>query len=1054
MKPKSIIPKKLLLTAVIFAAFSPLFGQSLSLQGVVKDAGGAPMIGVTVIVGQTGNGTSTDNRGEFKISAKVGEKLNFSMLGYTDTEVAVVASQKFYEVTMTDNSLAIEDVVIIGYGEVGKKDVTGMVSTVSNDEIIKSPALGLDQAIQGRVAGVQINSADGQPGIETEMVIRGANSLTQNNNPLYVVDGFPMEDFSLSSINNNDIKSFSILKDASATAIYGSRGANGVVIIETKQGDVGRPKITYNGTIGMQSVTKKMEMMSAYEYVKYQIELNPSYEARYLADEDLTLDDYRSVEATDWQDQLFSNAPINKHNISISGGTTQTKYNVSFSYTDQNGVISNSGYTRYQGKAALTQQISDNLRLKVNMTYFEDNRQGQLASSALDTSTGYQTYLMYRTWAFRPITLKNYQYYDDLDESDEDEEYSTMYDGNTLNPIVSNNNEKKDVHRSSLVSNARLEWEIADGLKFATQGGINRRTSVYENFYNSKTYNGRNRASNAYGVNADYRNVALNEWVNENTLTYRKKFDVYHKFDVLLGFTMQGSATKSYGYKTIEIPNEGLGMSGMDDGTLFSATASASSNRLMSYLARANYSYKSRYLFTASFRADGSSKFSKQNRWGYFPSGAFAWRLSDERFMRRVKFISEAKLRASYGLTGNNRINEYSRYAYMTAGDYYSYGNTTPFVAYGIGGIGNDDLKWETTEQYDLGLDLSLFKDRINIVFDLYRKTTRDLLLNANISATAGVSTVYKNIGSVRNDGLEFSINTVNIKTRRFVWTTDFNICLNRSKVLSLSDDQTQMLTMVSWTGNFNATPLYITQVDGPLTAFYGFVFDGLYQISDFDVASDGTYVLKSDITTNGNDSSTIQPGHTKYRDINGDGQITDADRVVIGRAEPLHTGGINNVFTYKNWELSVFLQWSYGNMVMNANRIIFEGNQSDRPINQFASYADRYIVGDESTYSSQNHAVRGGGPLGYYSTRTLEDGSYLRLKTVQLLYNIPKSWLSRYKIEKMQIFLAGQNLGTLTGYTGLDPEVSTKSSALTPGFDYSAYARNRIITAGVNIIF
>lgn len=1020
------------------------------VTGTVRDDAG-PLPGAYVVMPSSGKATVTDTEGRFSldIGSTKSAVLEFSFLNCI-TQTRTVSPGEKIEVTLKPDANILEEVVVIGYGEVGKHDVTGTVATVSTKEIARSAALGVDQAIQGRVSGVKINSADGQPGVDSEVIIRGANSLTQDNNPLYVVDGFPMEDFSLSSLPSTDIKSFTVLKDASATAIYGSRGANGVIIIETRQGEVGKPKIVYNGTIGFQQVTKKMDMMKAYDYVNYQIQLNPGMEERYLSGEGKTLEDYRNVESIDWQDQLFHTALIQKHNAGVSGGNSSTKYNVSFTYTGQDGVIRNSGYRRYQGKVSLNQKIFKALSMRFNATYFEDKRYGQLATNQLDTSTGYQTYLMYRTWAFRPVTLQNYK---PLDIDDEDDDYSAMYDGNTLNPIISNNNEQKQTSRKSLVASIRFDWTIIPGLKFQTQAGINRRTTENENFYNSLTYNGRNRPSNSYGVNADVSTTTLNEWMNENTLTFRKKID-RHNFDAMAGFSISGSSSKADGFRTIQIPNENMGLPGMDDGTLYSADYSVLSSRLMSALARVNYSYRNRYLFTASFRADGSSKFGKGRQWGYFPSAAFAWSIKDEPWMRTVTSISNTKIRVSWGRTGNNRINDYSRYSYLENSGWYSFGNGVPGIAYRMANLGNEDLKWETTGQLNVGLDFSMFDDRIGLVVDLYSKVTRDLLLNANVSATTGMNKVYRNIGSIGNKGLEITLNMVPVKTKNFSWHSDFNISFNRSKVLSLSDDENQMLTSVKWTGNFDATPLYITQVGGPMTAFYGFVYDGLYQVEDFDKATDGSYVLKAGVPTNGDSASTIQPGYIRYKDINNDGEITDADRVVIGRAEPIHVGGFNNVFTYKNWELSIFLQWSYGNCVMNANRIMFEGNQSSRPINQFASYVDRYDVNDPSTYGSSNHAVRGGGPLGYYSTRTLEDGSYLRIKNVQLVYNFPKKLISKAKMSGLQLALSGDNLYTFTKYTGLDPEVSTKHSSLTPGFDYSAYARNRIITFGVNLTF
>lgn len=1020
-----------------------------NVTGVVRDSEG-PLPGVSVLVQGTRKGVVTDADGKYSIDVRSVKNpiLEFSFIGCKTESYPVEAGMKL-DVTLKYDSQQLEDVVVIGYGEVGTQDITGTVSRVSSNDLLKSPAIGVDAALQGRVAGVSISSTDGQPGVDTEIVIRGANSLTQNNSPLYVVDGFPLEDFSLSTLNSTDIKSFTVLKDASATAIYGSRGANGVIVIETTQGEVGKAKVEYNGTVGFQQVTRKMEMMDAYEYVKYMIALNSGYEERYLTNEGMTLEDYKNVETNDWQDQLFRIAPIQKHNVAISGGTNQTRYKASFTYTGQQGVIANSGYDRYQGKISLQQNIYKNLKMRMNMTYFEDDKYGQTASRSLDSSTGYQTYLMYRTWAFRPVTLKNYKPSGDLDDADE--EYSDMYDGTTLNPIISNDNESKHVRRKSLVGNVRFDWTIVKGLVFQTQAGIRRVSTETENFYNSLTYNGRLRANNAMGVNSDYTMTQFNEWVNENTLSYNTRKG-YHTFDALAGFTIQGVTTKSRGFRTILIPNENMGTSAMDEGTLYSSSATDGGNRLMSYLARFNYSFKNKYLFTASFRADGSSKFAPENRWGYFPSAAAAWTLSNESWMKPVRWISNMKLRLSWGLTGNNRVGDNSRYAYLTASDWMSFGNGTPDKTYDLSSIGNRDLRWETTEQANVGLDFSVFDDRISLVVDLYSKTTRDLLLNSNVTNTSGVTKLYRNIGSVRNNGLEITLNTVNIQRRHFTWTSDFNISFNRSEVLSLTNDENQMLTPVNWTGNFSSTPLYITQVGGPLTAFYGFVYDGLYQVEEFYQAADGSYTLKEGIPTNG--TSDIKPGHIKFKDITGDGQITDVDRVIIGRAEPLHMGGFNNNFRYKGFELSVLLQWSYGAKVMNANRIMFEGNQSARAINQFASYADRYVAGDPSTYSSDNYAIGGQGPLGWYSSKTLEDGSYLRLKTVQLSYNIPKKHLRKIGVSKLQVYVSGNNLATLTGYSGLDPEVSTYNSALTPGFDYSAYARNRIFSLGVNLTF
>ena len=489
----------------------------------------------------------------------------------------------------------------------------------------------------------------------------------------------------------------------------------------------------------------------------------------------------------------------------------------------------------------------------------------------------------------------------------------------------------------------------------------------------------------------------------------------------------------------------------MDDGIPYSTTAVLSENALMSWLGRVNYSYRSRYMFTASFRADGSSKFTPGNRWGIFPSGAFAWRLGQEKFMRKLKFVDDAKLRVSYGVTGNNRIGDFATYPSLTQSDYYSFGNGTPSEAVVPNNLGNKDLTWESTEQIDLGLDLSLFGNRVNLTADLYRKTTRDLLLNANLPFTSGYSSVYKNVGKVRNDGLELSLSTVNVKTRDFEWTSDFNISFNRNRVMALAEGQESLLSTVAFTTDFNSTPLYIARVGGPMAAFYGIAWDGVYGYDDFEVDATGAYVLKKSVPTNGNARETIQPGDIKYADQNGDGVVNDQDMVIIGRATPIHTGGFNNNFTYKGLSLNIFFQWSYGNDIMNANRIIFEGNYNGKNINQFRSYVDHWTPENPT---SRNFRPGGQGPRGVYSSRTIEDGSFLRLKTVQLSYTLPEKWVRRIHLHNVQIFVSGQNLWTWTRYSGLDPEVSTRNSALTPGYDYSAYARNRTYMAGLKIAF
>ncbi len=1041
--------KKTVIAFVLFLLASVAFaqgGRKISVTGTVTDSQGTALPGAVIMVdGNTASAVTTRSDGTYSISVGKTDVLLVSMMGYK-TQVTSVAGRPVIDFVLEEDSTLLEEAIVeVGYGEQRVVDLTGTVSRVKVDDVIKAPVVSFDQALQGRIAGVQVSSSDGQPGSDMEIVIRGANSLTQSNAPLYVVDGFPMEDFSASMISSSDIASITVLKDASSTAIYGSRAANGVVIIETKKGKQGKPTVSYNGMMGFQQVTRQMNMMNAYEFVKYQLERTTTAEKTYLTDRGMTLEDYRSVDAVNWQDKVFRNAPIMSHNVSIIGGNKDTRYSVSGTYADQEGVVINSGYQKVQGRFAFEQRLSDKMRFKANASYLEDKTYGQTSSSSLSTNNSYTTYLMYRTWAYKPILLDN----QDVDDLFDDDIAAAGIANTVMNPVISNKNELINKRVINFTANGSLEYNILEDLKLVVRGGYNKKISRNEAFYNSKTYQGYSSVNNSKDVNGLFNERINTTWLNENTLTWAKVFD-NHRFDIMGGFSMQENRTTRFAYTVIKVPDESLGLSGMDEGLPETVTALLSSNRLMSFIGRTNYSYKGRYLFTASVRGDGSSKFVKGRRWGFFPSGAIAWRMGEEDFIKKLGWVDESKLRLSYGVTGNNRVDDFSAYGSLVVGDYYAIGNSIA-EAITTGNLGNRDLTWERTTQWDLGYDLGVLDNRIRFTADVYRKVTDNMLLDANVPYSSGYTSIYKNIGKIRNDGLELSLSTVNVKTRNFTWTSDFNISFNRDKVLELSEGEESLLSKVTFTGDFNNTYLYIAQVGKPVASFYGYVWDGVYSLDDFDVLPSGAYVLKNGVPSNGNARGEIKPGDIKYKDLNGDMEVNSMDLTAIGRATPVHTGGFNNNFTYKGFGLSVFFQWSYGNKIMNANRIVFEGNFSNRNINQFQSYADRWSMDNQD---SRNFRVGGQGPTGMYSTRTLEDGSFLRLKTVQFSYTIPARLSSKIGIKEAKVFVSGQNLFTLSSYSGLDPEVSTRHSALTPGFDYSAYARNKIFTGGINITF
>jgi TonB-linked SusC/RagA family outer membrane protein len=509
--------------------------------------------------------------------------------------------------------------------------------------------------------------------------------------------------------------------------------------------------------------------------------------------------------------------------------------------------------------------------------------------------------------------------------------------------------------------------------------------------------------------------------------------------------------TESFGFASEQLPNELLGIYGLDQGIPYSPVAEESSNGLVSFFSRLNYVYDSRYVATFSYRADGSSKFA--DAWGYFPSGGLAWNIHNENFMKNVKAVSQLKLRSTYGISGNNRIGDFDRLAILELStNGYSFNNGIPVSAVVPARIANEALRWEVTAQLDLGLDIGLFDNRLQMTVDYYNKKTTDLLLDADLSPSLGFSSAVKNVGSLRNEGLELAINTVNVSNRDFQWTSSFNISFNRNKILALNDGQRFLANRVNNFESQFSAPLYISEVGKSAGMFYGLVYDGLYQVEDFENPAPGVYILKDDLPSNGTPRQDIRPGDVKYKDLNGDGTVDNYDLTVIGRGLPVHVGGFSNNFTWRNFSLNIFLQWSYGNDIYNANRIPFEGNSNGRQnLNQFASYVDRWSFENQD---AANFRVGGGGPTGRHSSRVLEDGSYLRFKTVSFSYSLPDRLLKKLRFSSLEFNVSAQNLITFTHYSGMDPEVSVRNSVLTPGFDYSAYPMARTVVFGINAGF
>jgi TonB-linked SusC/RagA family outer membrane protein len=1034
---------------VWMACLVPLIGaaQALNVSGVIKDETNNTLPGVSITIKGTTVGTVSDTRGYYSLKTTNGNAvLVFSYIGYETLEKPI-GGLSTINVMLQSKSNGLNEVVVVGYGTVKKGDLTGAVAQVKMTDLEKAPVKSFDDALAGRLAGVTVTANDGQPGTVNNIVIRGAGSVTQDNSPLYVVDGFPLEDGANNSINPSDIASIDVLKDASSTAIYGARGANGVIIITTKKGKNGPPVISYDGYYGIQKNHTTQALMSPYEYVRYQQEINPANVAALYFNNGQTLNSYRDMAGLNLQDQVYQTGSSQSHSLAMRGGNDKTRYAISGNVLNQQGVIINSGFKRYQGRISVDQNVNTHLKVGANVNYSNSVSSGTIVGQA-PANSSVTVSLLYAVWGYRPVSGNGQAIDDELFDPAIDANLNSDY---RVNPIISAQNELRRATVNNLIANAYAEYQIVPDLTLRVSGGITNNMLRNDAFNNSQTSSGNSR--NVNGVNGSVYYTPVNTWLNENTLTYKKAFGKDHVLDVLGGYTMQGNTSGTNGYFAINVPNESLGLDGLDESPSITATSISSRWGLASFLGRINYTYKSKYLLTGSFRSDGSSKFARGHQWGYFPSGAFAWRMSNEDFMKNLTFISDAKLRLSYGATGNNRVGDFAYLSQINfpASSVYSYNNGTPLKGTTLAAIGNPNLKWETTRQTNIGYDLSLFRDRIGLTVDWYRKTTHDLLLNATLPYTTGIGSAFKNVGTMQNQGLEFTLNTVNIKTKTFSWGSNFNISLNKNKVLALTENQTSLKSSVNFSSGWNDNPAYIAVVGQPVAQMYGLLWDGVYQYADFDKTPQGKYVLKDNITTNGNDRSIIQPGDVKYKDINGDGVVNSSDFTIIGRGLPVHTGGFTNNFTYKGFDLNVFFQWSYGNDLINANRLIFEGNgNANRNLNQFASYADRW---EPDNPSNTLFRAGGQGPT-YFSSRVIEDGSYLRLKTVSLGYNLPAKYVKGLNMRSARIYVSGQNLYTWTNYSGPDPEVSVRNSTLTPGFDYSAYPNPRTIVFGLNVSF
>ena len=1026
------------------AAFSAFFlcivfmakaQDTKTISGTVTDAQGASLSGVSITVKGSNNGVTSGNNGEFTINAPSAATLVFAHVGYKQQEVPV-AGKTSLSITLEAGANELSQVVVIGYGTVRKSDLTGSVVSVKAEDLKAVPVTSFDQALQGRAAGVQVTQLSGKPGAETSIRIRGTTSINAGNEPLYVIDGMLVNsdagDMSvgvtlgprigaLSAINPNDIESIEILKDASATAIYGSRGANGVVIITTKRGKAGQGTVTFDNYYSQQQISNQVKVLNAAQYANFvnDAKINAGQTPVYVNPKNLG-------EGTDWQGALLRTAPMANYQISFSGGDDKTKYAISGGYFDQDGIIINSNFKRYSFRANLDRELSKRLTVGNSITYARTTSNGVLTNAGTIVPGVVTAALL-----FNPIL----PIYDSTVKGG----YTFENDRGTIlgNPVADAKEYNSVTKSSRFIGNVYARYKIGNSLEFRTSFGVDAFTDNAASF--APNFIKRTQASNG---EASIGKVDGVTWLNENTLTFNKSWREKHRINAVAGFTMQQFNNESLFAYAFGFPDGRTGYHNIAVAENPQTPVNSESQwSLLSYIGRVNYTLSDRYLFTLTGRIDGSSKFSAGNKYGYFPSGAFAWRVSQEEFMRNLTSVSDLKLRISYGVIGNQAIPPYQSLALIgpySQGVFNSSAGSEVYNGMEPLSYVNKNLKWESTKQFDAGFDLGLFKQRITLTADYYSKLTYNLLLSTPIPTTSGFGTTLLNVGNVQNKGVDIDLRTINT-TGALRWNTSFNFSLNRNKVTNLNTETDILL--------LNASLLRKGQ---PIGTFYGYIFDGIFQ-SDEEAAKSA--VLVGQEASSANPASVAKAGDRKYRDINNDGKIDANDRTILGSAQPKFTFGFNNTLSYKNFDLSFFFQGSQGNKLANFNSfnlLNFTGQ------NNVSAEAGLNRWTPENPGNKYPRALSSGSlDVGIFSSAIVEDASYLRLRNVTLSYSLPAKLLQRAKIQSVRVYISGSNLWTLTKYSGYDPEANTYGQSTTLiGIDNGGYPQSKIYQAGVTLGF
>lgn len=1067
---------KKLLFLVLLLSWSVLgtFAQGRQVSGVVtSQENRSPVDGATVTVKGTTTSTVTDAQGRFKInvpadnSVLVVSHASFSALeiptqGKTSVDVALMPQVK-----------SLEDVVIIGYQAVRRGDLTSSVSSVNARDLKDIPINSAAEALAGRLAGVQIIQSEGSPDAAAVVRVRGGGSITQDNSPLYVVDGIQVEN-ALSVLAPQDIESIDVLKDASATAIYGARGANGVVIITTKGGRNMKTRVNYNGLFGVRQLANKLDVMNPYDFVIYQYERSRGsqterndFQNTYGRWEDLEL--YKHVKFTDWQEEMFGrSALMQTHNVSVVGGNESTTFNLSLTSNKEEGVMLGSDFDRKLVNFKFDHKVTSKLKIGMAVRYNRTVVNGAGTSNEGSSATNRLRHAI----KYRPILMPGQSMLD------YDPDYADQTNANSLalvNPILLNNAEYRKNYNNTANISGSFQYTFNKYLSFKSTFGYDVQNIRQDAFNDTITSIARQNAEMpTASINTISRTVLNNS--NVFTFTMNKSGSPFSKrndLTVLVGQELYESNNKTHRIETRYFPvgitaKAALGNMGLGSPPVGSTQPPPVSrdftNRLVSFFGQVNYALDKKYMLNLSMRADGSSKFADGNRWGYFPSAAFAWRALQEDFLDFLyPTFSDLKLRVSYGRAGNNRIDDFLYLSQFEALTYYSV-NDQLITAYRPQSLANANLVWETTIAQNIGIDMGFLRDRLSLSIDLYKNKTKDLLVNVPVPTSSGYTSQIQNVGSTTNKGVEFQLNGTPIAKRDFTWRANLNISFNKNNIESLGQFQDFFLTSSTWGGG-NQPSDFVVRPGLSVGSIWGLITDGYYTVDDF-AYDNGVYTLKPSVPNNQSITATApQPGMLKFKDTNGDGVINDNDRTVIGSTQPKFFGGLNQQFNYKNFDLSIFVNFQVGNDVYNANKLEFTSGYTPNS-NLLASMNNRWrtidengnLVTDPTLLAKMNEGAGLWAPLRsassfYVHSWAIEDGSFLRINNVTLGYTLPASLLKRARIQSLRIYGTVNNLAIFTKYSGYDPEVNTRrSTPLTPGVDYSAYPRSRAFIVGLNL--